>query len=616
MLKATEVVENLMNYLGRGLIYVDQDRRIQICNQMAREITGIDFDCAGVHEAGKIMPGDIVILADNDLGDDDGGMTGEELDLINILDKNIHQRDMVLGVGVYQNKKIEAVYKYVREHQLRTPFVLDTNYLGFHIMSSIDPLKKRMSISVNGNSFDMDYFQSIGHMVVVDGTNGRIKFFQMQGYSVRKEAMGVLLRGGDFLNKGNVGDSNYPIIGKRLSEVFEESELTDKVFGLLDGREDHIRDALYEINRRPFLCSLISLKKEEPKETEGVFVILQDAGSLEALLEDRNRIIEEIEKKHHSTQTMNRNEFPPHAFQDFVGDSPLIQDVKYLAYKASKTKFNVIITGESGTGKSQLAWEIHQMQNREGPFVEVNCNAIAPTLFESELFGYVGGAFTGAVSGGKAGYFETADGGTIFLDEIGEIPLETQVKLLQVLQSKTIYRVGSAKPVKVDVRVIAATNKNLEQEVLRGTFRRDLFYRINVFPIDIPPLRERKADLYLLINQVLRRVCRQYDVPLKQFSGEAYHKMLSYGWPGNVRELENVIERAITLCETSLIYPEHISIAGQKVPRTMKELLSQEERHILQEALIRCRGDKHQVMAELELSKSVFYEKCKRYDIS
>lgn len=166
-----------------------------------------------------------------------------------------------------------------------------------------------------------------------------------------------------------------------------------------------------------------------------------------------------------------------------------------MAWKAANSRFNVILTGESGTGKSKLAREIHNAGEDPGsPFIEVNCNAIAPTLFESELFGYVRGAFTGAKSEGNVGYFEAADGGTIFLDEIGEIPPEIQVKLLHVLQNKIIYRVGSSKPVKVDVRVIAATNKNLEEEVAMGRFRQDLFYRINVFPIDIPPLRERKAD--------------------------------------------------------------------------------------------------------------------------
>jgi len=205
-----------------------------------------------------------------------------------------------------------------------------------------------------------------------------------------------------------------------------------------------------------------------------------------------------------------------------------------ISFKSSNTKFNVIITGESGTGKSLIARLIHEKNNKHSPFVEVNCNAIAPTLFESELFGYVGGAFTGALSSGRSGFFENANGGTIFLDEIGDLPLEIQVKLLHVLQNKIIYRVGSSKPIPIDVRVIAATNKKLEEEVLNGTFRQDLYYRINVFPIHMPPLREHKSDLYTLINRILNKICTRYDIELKQFSGEALDKLIRYDWPGNV----------------------------------------------------------------------------------
>ena len=245
----------------------------------------------------------------------------------------------------------------------------------------------------------------------------------------------------------------------------------------------------------------------------------------------------------------------------------------------------------------------------------MNCNAIAPTLFESELFGYVGGAFTGAKSEGKIGFFEAADRGTIFLDEIGEIPLDIQVKLLHVLQNKIIYRVGSSRPVKVNVRVIAATNKNLEEEVAMGRFRQDLFYRINVFPIDIPPIRERKTDLYLLLNQILRKICDTYGLEAKQFSGEALQKLISYNWPGNVRELENAVERAVTLCDSNIIYSEHLRIGKGDIPTTMKEMLAKEEERILEMTLAKYNGDKNKAMKELDMSRTVFYDKLKRYKI-
>jgi len=184
-----------------------------------------------------------------------------------------------------------------------------------------------------------------------------------------------------------------------------------------------------------------------------------------------------------------------------------------------------------------------------------------------------------------------------------------------VLQNKIIYRVGSSKPIKVDVRVIAATNKNLEEEVAQGRFRQDLFYRINVFPIDIPPIRERKGDLYLLINHILKDLCDNYGLEPKQFSGEALQKMISYNWPGNVRELENAIERAITLCDTDIIYSEHLKIGKGTIPTTMKEMLAKEEERILEMTLLKYNGDKNKAMAELDMSKTVFYEKLKKYNI-
>lgn len=201
------------------------------------------------------------------------------------------------------------------------------------------------------------------------------------------------------------------------------------------------------------------------------------------------------------------------------------------------------------------------------------------------------------------------------MDEIGEIPLDIQVKLLHVLQNKIIYRVGSSKPIKVDVRVIAATNRNLEEEVARGRFRQDLFYRINVFPIEIPPIRERKADLYLLINQILRQVCETYGLEPKQLSGEALQKMIAYNWPGNVREMENAIERAVTLCESNIIYPEHLRIGKGAIPTTMKEMLEKEEERILEATLLKYNGDKQLAMKELAMSRSVFYDKIKKYNI-
>lgn len=613
----SRIIDLLTDNMKQGFIFVDKERKIRKCNRRAQEYTGIIFESQMEHDAGSISEGDIVIIADNKLGEDDGMLSGKELSTINIKDGDIKAGDMLVAVGVYKNSDIEPQYKCIR-HRMNTPVKLDVNYFGFHITASIDSENKETVITVGENTYPLAYFSSVGNIVIVDGTTGNVKFFQAKGYGVRNEDAGELLRGKGWAAK-HKEVIEEDVTGVPFLDLFDESALTERLFAVLDGRAEGISNRLYEINKRPFVCNMIPWFEDETvgigeKHPDGVFLMIRDAERLDRLLEDRNEIIRQLEEKEEQTTNVVY-EYPEDAFDDYVGKSAKTREIKYMAWKASKSKFNVILTGESGTGKSKLARQIHNLGNPKAPFVEVNCNAIAPSLFESELFGYVGGAFTGAKHDGKVGFFEAANKGTIFLDEIGDIPLDIQVKLLHVLQDKIIYRVGSSKPIKVDVRVIAATNKNLEEEVAHGRFRQDLFYRINVFPIEIPPLRERKGDLYLLINQILKKICDTYNLGQKQFSGEAIQKLISYNWPGNVRELENAIERAITLCDSNIIYSEYLKIGSGAAPSTMKEMLAKEEERILEMTLMKYNGDKQQAMKELDMSKTVFYDKLKRYNI-
>lgn len=603
-----------MDNLNQGLVFVDKEGKIQSCNNMAKEMTGIVINSYSEHEAGCIAPGDIVVIADNEIGGDDGNLTSADLEKLNIKDSDIQKGDMIVAVGVYGNKKIEPEYKYVRGYQPNIELKLDVNYCGFHVEATIDTNKKQTTIAVNRFRHTLDYFHNTGDIVIVDGASGDLKFFQEKGYSTRDEDLAYLLRGQDYTAKKNDND-NIDITGKDFLDLFDESELTNKLFRVLKGEDEPVHNRFYEINKRPFVCDVIPWKMAGGDEPEGAYIVIRNAENLQELIDTRNEIIRQAEK-YDSLSSTNSEAYPEDSFDGFVGKSRHMKAVKYMAYRASKNKFNVIITGESGTGKSRLAREIHDLMNPNAPFIEVNCNAIAPTLFESELFGYVGGAFTGAQKEGKVGFFEAANKGTIFLDEIGEIPHDIQVKLLHVLQNKTIYRVGSSKPIKVDVRVIAATNKNLEEEVALGNFRQDLFYRINVFPIEIPPIREHKDDLYLLINQILKKTCEDYGIEPKQISGGALNKLVSYSWPGNIRELENVIERAITLCESNIIYSEHLYIGKGDVPVTMKEILAKEEARILETTLMKHKGDKQKAMDELDMSRAVFYDKLKKYGIT
>ena len=361
-----EVIELLMDSMNQGIIFVDSEEKIQLCNRKAKETTGIIINAKTGHDAGKICEGDIVVIADNKLGDDDGLMSREELTLLNINDSGIEKGDMLVAVGVYKNKKIEPQYKYIREHSLNVPMKLDVNYWGFHISAVIDTGKKETLISVNDMTHRLRYSNAVGNVVIIDGTTGDIKFFQAKGYSVRQEDLGYLLRGAPYQAK-TAEDTDVDVTGQRFLDLFQQSPLTEKLRLVLEGREEKIHNQLYEINKRPFNCSIVRCADEAGTGGDGAFLLLQDASHLESLLSERDQIIQRIEEQNTA------------------------REVKYLAWKAAKSRFNVIITGESGTGKSKLAREIHSIGMKDAPFIEVNCNAIAPTLFESELFGYVGG---------------------------------------------------------------------------------------------------------------------------------------------------------------------------------------------------------------------------------
>jgi len=280
-----------------------------------------------------------------------------------------------------------------------------------------------------------------------------------------------------------------------------------------------------------------------------------------------------------------------HNFEQIAGAGAAIQKVFRNVEKVAPTDTTVLITGETGTGKELVARAIHSLSNRkERPLITVNCAALPSGLIESELFGHEKGAFTGATSR-KKGRFELADGGTIFLDEIGELPLETQTKLLRVLQEQEFERVGGVQTIKVDVRVIAATNQRLEEAVKLGAFRADLFYRLNIFPIHLPSLHERRDDIPILTNHFVNKFSRRMGKKIDQVSSEALEKLSRYDWPGNVRELANVIERAVILCDGGVLKPEHLSIASAQVtPEDKIPTLEAAERMHILEALKKTKG--------------------------
>jgi len=244
---------------------------------------------------------------------------------------------------------------------------------------------------------------------------------------------------------------------------------------------------------------------------------------------------------------------------NIIGNSPKMREVFDFVKKISPTKTNVLISGDSGTGKELVAKAIHyNSPRRNNPFVILNCGAIPENLLESELFGHMRGAFTGAISN-KRGLFEAADGGTLFLDEVGELPLSMQVKLLRVIQDREFTRVGGTEPIRVDVRIVSATNKNIDEAVQTGEFREDLFYRLNVIHLKLPNLRERKDDIPLLARHFLRRFSKELGTNIHHITPEAMKRLMNYDYPGNVRELQNIIERAVALESSDVLTAQNLS---------------------------------------------------------
>jgi two-component system, NtrC family, response regulator len=298
-------------------------------------------------------------------------------------------------------------------------------------------------------------------------------------------------------------------------------------------------------------------------------------------------------------------------FEDIVGDSPKMREVFDIVTRVSRTDATVLVEGESGTGKELLARALHVKSRRhDRPFVPINCGAIPETLLEAELFGHEKGAYTGAHVQRK-GKLEVADGGTLFLDEIGEMSLGLQVKLLRFLQEREIERIGGRGQIKVDVRVLAATNKDLKSETAAGRFREDLYFRLSVVTIRVPPLRERGEDIFLLANTFLRRNCQEYRRKL-EFSPEASASLRAHPWPGNVRELQNVVQRAAIMARGKSIEPTDLGFEATEIrdgaPRRLKDARSRLERELILEALTRTKGNISQAAKDLGVSRPTLHD--------
>lgn len=348
-------------------------------------------------------------------------------------------------------------------------------------------------------------------------------------------------------------------------------------------------------------------------------VLFRDVDELNALYMKINKIEKELNLYKDEFKKANKAKY---ALDSIIGESQVMKHLKDVTNKVANTNSNVLILGDSGTGKELFANAIHNNSKRmDAPFIKVNCGAIPYELVESELFGYEEGAFTGAKKGGKIGKFKAADGGTIFLDEIADLPMNIQVKLLRVLQDREIERIGSTISEKVDVRVIAATNKNLEQMVEEGMFRLDLYYRLNVVNIKTPSLIERKEDIPLLAKYLIDKIADKESILVGGISSKALEVLKNYDWPGNVRELENILERAINfLGDDTRILIKHLppkitGMVGLYTLKSLKETMQELEKEVLVNSLLISKGNKTEAAETLKISRTSLYEKLTKYGI-
>ncbi len=404
------------------------------------------------------------------------------------------------------------------------------------------------------------------------------------------------------------------LIGKHVTEVIENTRLHIVAkTGIAEIAE------LQKINDSYIIASRIPIVKDGKVVSVVGKIVFRNIGELDELYSKINKIEQQLENYKDELTRLNQAKY---TFNSIIGKSSQLKKVKEMAKKSAKTDSNVFIIGESGTGKELFAHAVHNLSlRRNKPFIRVNCAAIPNELLESELFGYESGAFTGAKKGGKIGKFEVADQGTIFLDEIGDMPLHMQAKLLRVIQEREIERIGSNTPKHIDVRIIAATNRNIEQMINEKKFRLDLFYRLNVVTLKLPALRNCKEDIQEYCGHFIDKYRVRYLKHVVVISDEALAYLRAYDWPGNIRELENVIERAINIIENEVaIKPQHLplEITGGFVidePKALRDIVENAECEALLKYLKTYNYNKTKVAKVLGLSRTTLYEKMKKHNL-
>lgn len=409
------------------------------------------------------------------------------------------------------------------------------------------------------------------------------------------------------------------VVGSHVADVIPNT----RMHVVAQGGKAEVTD-IQRINEHNCVVTRIPIVKDGKLVGAVGKVVFKDVKDLKILSNKLNKLQFELD---YYKEELRKVYGGKHTFTTIIGDSEKMRWTKTIGAKAAKGNSTVLILGESGTGKELFAHAIHNESLRHnGPFIKVNCAAVPDNLLESELFGYDEGAFSGAKKGGKPGRFELANGGTIFLDEIGDMPLSMQAKMLRVLQEKEFERVGGTKTLKMDLRIIAATNRDLEKMIEEGNFRQDLYYRLNIVSLSIPPLRERAEDIPMLCNVLLKKISKQVQHCIEGVSVSALQLLMNYNWPGNVRELENILERAVNLIDDEEVFiaPEHLAPVLKKNNKIKSQvengeklagMMGDAERQAILKALETAGGNKSEAAKILGIHRSGFYQKMRKYNI-
>lgn len=565
-----EELKAVLNSVYNGVIVANAEGIITLFNPAAEAITGLDASQVVGQLAEQVIPN-----------------TG----LCRVLETGIteiNQQQTLLNSRILTN---------------RSPIMKDNKMLGavaiFQDITELQTVANELENVKKLKSTLESILESGFECVVVVDTQGKITMLN-QAYC-------------DFLGK----DSKQ-VIGMHVSDVIENTRMH---IVAQNGKAEiaamqRIGDNNVVVTRMPII------KDGEIVGAVGK-VLFRDVKDLKSLVRKFNNLQSELE---YYKEELRKVQGGKHTFESIIGESEKMAWLKSIGAKAAKGSSTVLVLGESGTGKELFAHAIHtNSPRRNEPFIKVNCAAVPENLLESELFGYDDGAFTGARKGGKPGKFELANGGTIFLDEIGDMTLSMQAKLLRVLQEREIERVGSTKTLKIDVRVVAATNRDLEQMIGQGDFRQDLYYRLNIISLHIPPLRERREDIPQLCISLLQKINNRTPHDVEGISPDAMKYLLGYDWPGNVRELENVLERAVNFMDDEqFILPEHLPPVIKKQYRqrestdSVKDLAGirfDAEKQAIVKAIEAAGGNKSQAAKILGIHRSGFYQKLRKYHI-